>query len=91
MIAALGLFFSNTWAKALPYLLIVGAVLAVLIGFYERGKSAGRAAIEANQQKATIRAQQRNANDIRTSISARDAVRALPASRLRDHDEFERR
>lgn len=90
MIAALGLFFSNTWAKALPYLLIVGAVIAVLLGFYERGKSAGSAAIQAKNQNAMIKAQRRTLDETKAANDARDSVRAIPADRLRERDRFSR-
>lgn len=91
MLAAIGLLFSNTWAKILPYVLIVGAVLAVLAGFYERGKSAGSAAIEAKNKDATLRATARTVSEIRAADSARSDIRALPPDRVREHDPFERR
>lgn len=90
MLAALGFFFSNTWAKILPYALIVGAVLAVLAGFYERGKSAGSAAIEAKNKDATLRATARTISEMVTASDVRGDVRAHP-DKLREHDPFERR
>lgn len=90
MIAALGLFFSNTWAKALPYILATAAVLAVLIGLYEKGKSAGRAAIEVKNKAALIKAQKRNIDETKAANDARDSVRAIPPGRVHDRDNFSR-
>lgn len=90
MLAALGLLFSNTWTKILPYILIAGAVLAVLVGLYEKGKSAGRAAIEVKNKDALIKAQKRNIDETKAANDARDSVRAVPRERVRERDPFSR-
>ena len=88
--AALGLLFSSTWSKVWPYLLIAGAIIAVLLGFYEKGKTAGTAAIQAKDNAALIKAQKRTINEQNAATMARDSVRELPPSQVLDRDKFSR-
>lgn len=88
--AVISLFLSDAWTKIWPYALIVGAVLAVLAGFYEKGRSAGAAAIQAKNQNTLIKAQKRNSDELQVSIKARDTAADIPVDKLRQRDAYSR-
>lgn len=66
------IFFSALWAKAWGYIVGAGAVLAVVLGIYAKGREDNKSATIAAQNKQRIQ-------DLQQSKAIHEKVTNLPA------------